>query len=86
MSNKEYKEVKLKAWVVTTLGGKNLFFQDYSGRLPVFYTKKEAERELALLEENDRPGEKRKRELYPNKFRRNILRCEINYTAPIHLP
>lgn len=75
-------EKKLKVWVVTTLGGKNLFFQDYSGRLPVFFTKKEAEKECKRREDSDKPGEVRKREIYPEKFKRNILRAEISYIVP----
>lgn len=66
---------RMTVWVVTNLGGKNLFFQDYSGRLPVCYTKKEAQRELHRL--NKELG--KIHEYQSDRFERKIIKAVLTY-------
>lgn len=66
----------MNVWVVTNLGGKNLVFQNYLGRLPIFFTKKEAQKELEKLNATDK--------VHPNqtrKFERKIIKAVLTYNV-----
>jgi hypothetical protein len=66
---------KVKAWVVLNRGGKNIIFNSsyYDERLPIFTTKKRAEKEKLNLDAADYKKNN------PTKFERKVLACEITY-------
>jgi hypothetical protein len=69
------EERKLRAWVITNLGGVNLVFAGkYKGGLPIFYTKKEADADTRDLTPADKL--KIERKIVPG---RKVVPCTITY-------